>query len=309
MRIVVALGGNALLRRDQPPTADNQLENIRSAASQLARVAEKHDLVLTHGNGPQVGLLALQADAYVKVDAYPLDVLGAQTDGMIGYLLEQELANRLPPTREVATLITRVEVDPKDPAFKHPSKPIGPVYGKVESEQIATAKGWSMAPDGSAFRRVVASPQPVRVLGLQAIRWLLERGALVIAAGGGGIPVARYKGTKDLQGVEAVIDKDLCSSLLARELQADLLVIATDVSAVFLDWGKPTQNALDKVTPQHLSQYDFAAGSMGPKVEAAQAFVLATGKRAVIGSLEQIEGMLEGSAGTQVYSASLGNAN
>lgn len=309
MRIVVALGGNALLRRDQPPTAENQLENIRSAASQLARVAEKHDLVLTHGNGPQVGLLALQADAYVKVDAYPLDVLGAQTDGMIGYLLEQELANRLPATREVATLITRVEVDPKDPAFKHPSKPIGPVYAKVESEQIATAKGWSMAPDGSAFRRVVASPQPVRVLGLQAIRWLLERGALVIAAGGGGIPVARYKGTKDLQGVEAVIDKDLCSSLLARELQADLLVIATDVSAVFLDWGKPTQNALDKVTPQDLSQYDFAAGSMGPKVEAAQAFVLATGKRAVIGSLEQIEGMLEGSAGTQVYSASLGNAD
>ncbi|CEP36391.1 MULTISPECIES: carbamate kinase [unclassified Halomonas] len=309
MRIVVALGGNALLRRDQPPTAENQLENIRSAASQLARVAEKHDLVLTHGNGPQVGLLALQADAYIKVDAYPLDVLGAQTDGMIGYLLEQELANRLPATREVATLITRVEVDPKDPAFKHPSKPIGPVYEKVESEQIAIAKGWSMAPDGSAFRRVVASPKPVRVLGIQAIRWLLERGAVVIAAGGGGIPVARNMGTNDLQGVEAVIDKDLCSSLLARELQADLLVIATDVSAVFLDWGKPTQNALEKVTPQNLSQYDFAAGSMGPKVEAAQAFVLATGKRAVIGSLEQIEGMLEGSAGTQVYSANAGNAD
>lgn len=309
MRIVVALGGNALLRRDQPPTAENQLANICSAASQLARVADKHDLVLTHGNGPQVGLLALQADAYIKVEAYPLDVLGAQTDGMIGYLLEQELANRLPVAREVATLITRVEVDPKDPAFKHPSKPIGPVYEKVESEQIAIAKGWSMAPDGSAFRRVVASPKPVRVLGIKAIRWLLERGAVVIAAGGGGIPVARNMGTNDLQGVEAVIDKDLCSSLLARELQADLLVIATDVSAVFLDWGKPTQNALEKVTPQNLSQYDFAAGSMGPKVEAAQSFVLATGKRAVIGSLEQIEGMLEGSAGTQVYSANAGNAD
>lgn len=309
MRIVVALGGNALLRRDQPPTAENQLANICSAASQLARVADKHDLVLTHGNGPQVGLLALQADAYIKVEAYPLDVLGAQTDGMIGYLLEQELANRLPDAREVATLITRVEVDPKDPAFKHPSKPIGPLYEKVESEQIAIAKGWSMAPDGSAFRRVVASPKPVRVLGIQAIRWLLERGAVVIAAGGGGIPVARNMGTNDLQGVEAVIDKDLCSSLLARELQADLLVIATDVSAVFLDWGKPAQNALEKVTPQNLSQYDFAAGSMGPKVEAAQSFVLATGKRAVIGSLEQIEGMLEGSAGTQVYSANAGNAD
>ncbi|OLO09737.1 carbamate kinase [Salinicola sp. MH3R3-1] len=299
MRIVVALGGNALLRRDQPPTAENQLENICSAASQLARVAEKHDLVLTHGNGPQVGLLALQADAYVKVDAYPLDVLGAQTDGMIGYLLEQELANRLPATREVATLITRVEVDPQDPAFKHPSKPIGPIYSKAESEQVASAKGWSMAADGSAFRRVVASPKPLRVLGLQAIRWLLERGALVIAAGGGGIPVAR-NGEKYLQGVEAVIDKDLCSSLLARALQADLLVIATDVPAVFLDWGKATQRPLGKVTPQDLSNYDFAAGSMGPKVEAAQAFVCATGQPAMIGSLEQIEDMLEGSAGTQV---------
>jgi carbamate kinase len=308
MKIVVALGGNALLRRDQPPTAENQLENIRSAAVQLARVAMQHQLVLTHGNGPQVGLLALQAAAYVKVEAYPLDVLGAQTDGMIGYLLEQELANRLPATRAVTTLITRVEVDSQDPAFGHPSKPIGPVYTQAESERVAAEKGWTMAADGAGFRRVVASPQPLRVLGLPAIRCLLEQGALVIAAGGGGIPVARSGPGEGLHGVEAVIDKDLCSSLLARELQADLLVIATDVPAVYLDWGQPAQCAIGKVTPQALAGHDFAVGSMGPKVEAARAFVLATGKRAVIGSLEQIEDMLAGRAGTQVAPASAGGA-
>ena len=303
MRVVVALGGNALLRRDQPPTAENQLANIRRAAAQLARVAEHHDLVLTHGNGPQVGLLALQAAAYIDVEAYPLDVLGAQTDGMIGYLLEQELANLLPATRAITTLITRVEVDAQDPAFCHPSIPIGPVDTQLESERMAAAKGWNMAADGASFRRVVASPQPLRVLGIQAIRWLLERGALVIAAGGGGIPVARKGEGNDLHGVEAVIDKDLCSSLLARELHADVLVIATDVAAVYLDWGQPTQRALGKVTPQQLSEHAFAAGSMQPKVEAARAFALATGQRAVIGSLEQIEAMLAGHSGTQVCSA------
>lgn len=303
MRVVVALGGNALLRRDQPPTAENQLANIRRAAAQLARVAEHHDLVLTHGNGPQVGLLALQAAAYIDVEAYPLDVLGAQTDGMIGYLLEQELANLLPATRAITTLITRVEVDAQDPAFGHPSKPIGPTYTQVESERVAAVKGWNMAADGASFRRVVASPQPLRVLGIQAIRWLLEHGALVIAAGGGGIPVARNGEGNDLHGVEAVIDKDLCSSLLARELHADVLVIATDVPAVYLDWGLPTQRALGQVTPHDLSEHDFAVGSMKPKVDAARAFVLATGRRAVIGSLEQIEAMLAGSAGTQVCQA------
>ncbi|WAC43565.1 carbamate kinase [Pseudomonas sp. SL4(2022)] len=303
MKVVVALGGNALLRRDQPPTAENQLANIRSAAAQLARVAANHDLVLTHGNGPQVGLLALQAAAYIDVDAYPLDVLGAQTDGMIGYLLEQELANLLPATRAITTLITRVEVDLQDPAFGHPSKPIGPIYTQAESVHVAAARGWSMAADGAVFRRVVASPQPLRVLSLRAISWLLGHGALVIAAGGGGIPVARNGDGNDLHGVEAVIDKDLCSSLLARELHADVLVIATDVAAIYLDWGKPTQHALGQVTPQELSEHAFAAGSMGPKVAAAQAFVQATGQRAVIGSLEQIEEMLAGTAGTQVCPA------
>jgi carbamate kinase len=311
MKVVVALGGNALLRRDQPPTADNQLTNIRRAAAQLARVAAQHDLVLTHGNGPQVGLLALQAAAYDKVEAYPLDVLGAQTDGMIGYLLEQELANLLPATRTLTTLITRVEVDPLDPAFQHPTKPIGPVYVRVDADRLAAEKGWFMAADGAAFRRVVASPLPLRVLGLQAIRWLLEHGALVIAAGGGGIPVARSGegGAQGLHGVAAVIDKDLCTSLLARELQADVLVIATDVPAVYLDWGQPTQRAIGRVTPQALAGHDFAAGSMGPKVEAARAFVLATGRRAVIGSLDHIEELLAGSAGTQVGLAPAGGAD
>jgi carbamate kinase len=304
MKLVVALGGNALLRRGQPLSADNQLENIRGAAVQLARVALTHDMVLTHGNGPQVGLLALQSAAYTAVnsavESYPLDVLGAQTEGMIGYLLEQELANLLPATRAVTTLLTRVEVDPNDPAFEHPSKPIGPMYTRDEAQRVAAARHWKMGADGTGFRRVVASPQPLRVLGLAPIRWLLEHGALVIAAGGGGIPVVRGLAGRGLHGVDAVIDKDLCSGLLARELQADCLVIATDVAAVYLDWGLPGQRALGKVTPGDLARLSFPAGSMGPKVAAACAFVTATGKRAVIGSLDHVEDMLAGHAGTEV---------
>ena len=300
MRLVVAIGGNALLRRGQALSAANQLQNIRVAAVQLARVAAAHELVLTHGNGPQVGLLALQSAAYTDVESYPLDVLGAETDGMIGYLIEQELSNALPDSRTVATLLTRVEVDANDAAFAHPTKPIGPVYTEAEAQRIAAAKHWTIAADGTGFRRVVASPQPLRVLGLDPIRWLLERGAVVIAAGGGGIPVAKGVEGRQLHGVDAVIDKDLCSGLLARGIEADCLVIVTDVEAVFLDWGKPTQRALGKVTPQALESQTFAAGSMAPKVAAACEFVRATGKRAVIGSLGQIEAMLAGTAGTQV---------
>ena len=299
MKLVVAIGGNALLRRGQVLSAANQLENIRRAAAPLARVALAHELVLTHGNGPQVGLLALQSAAYGDGQSYPLDVLGAQTDGMLGYLLEQELGNLLPASRTVTTLLTRVEVDPHDPAFKKPTKFIGPVYSQEEAQRLGAAGHWPFAADGSGFRRVVASPQPLTVLGIEPIRWLLERGALVIAAGGGGIPVARG-GDGKLHGVDAVIDKDLCSGLLACDLQADCLVIATDVDAVYLDWGKPTQRALGKVTPHMLAQYAFPSGSMGPKVEAACKFVLATGKRAVIGSLDRVEDMLAGQAGTEV---------
>ena len=300
MRLVVAIGGNALLRRGQALSAANQLENIRVATTQLARVALAHELVLTHGNGPQVGLLALQSAAYTEVEAYPLDVLGAETDGMIGYLIEQELANALPDSRTVATLLTRVEVDPKDTAFTHPTKPIGPVYNEADAQRLAAARHWTIAADGTGFRRVVASPQPLRVLGLDPIRWLLERGAVVIAAGGGGIPVAKGIEGRQLHGVDAVIDKDLCSGLLARGIEADCLVIVTDVKAVFLDWGTPAQRAVGKVTPEALASHAFAAGSMGPKVAAACEFVRATGKRTVIGSLDEIEAMLAGTAGTQV---------
>ena len=304
MKIVVALGGNALLRRGQPLSASNQLENIKRAAVQLARVAQKHQMVLTHGNGPQVGLLALQSAAYTEVETYPLDVLGAQTEGMIGYLLEQELANLMPATSTVTTLLTRVEVDPLDPAFARPTKPIGPVYTQAQAELGVKQNNWAIAPDGQGFRRVVASPQPLRVIGLEAIRWLMERGALVIAAGGGGIPVAATPGSRTLHGVEAVIDKDLCAGLLARELAADCLIIATDVAAVYIDWGLPSQQALGRVTPKELAQHSFPAGSMGPKVAAACQFVNETGKSAVIGSLDDIEAMLAGGAGntgTQVY--------
>ena len=300
MKLVIALGGNALLHRGETPSAANQLDNIRIAASQLARVAANNQLVVTHGNGPQIGLLALQSAAYGAVAAYPLDVLGAQTDGMIGYLLEQELTNLLPPSRTVATLLTRVEVDPHDPAFEHPSKPIGAVYSAEEARQIARTRHWTIGPDGEGMRRLVASPRPKRVLGLDPIRWLLEHDTLVIAAGGGGIPVALASDGHSLQGVDAVIDKDLCSGLLAQQLDADCLVIATDVEAIFLDWGLPQQRALRKITPRALARHTFPAGSMGPKVEAACAFVLATGRRAVIGSLDHIEDMLSGKAGTEV---------
>ena len=293
-----------MLRRGEALSAANQLVNIRRAAAQLALVANGNELVLTHGNGPQVGLLALQSAAYSAVASYPLDVLGAQTDGMIGYLLEQELNNLL-PSRVIATLLTRIEVSLADPAFAAPSKPIGPVYTKAEADRIGQEQGWTMAADGSAFRRVVPSPAPQRVLGLQPIEWLLAHGALVIAAGGGGIPVAADASTEGrilhgLHGVEAVIDKDACSSLLARDLGADVLIIATDVDAVYLDFGLPTQRAVGRVAPQAFAQTRFAAGSMGPKVAAACSFVEATGQRAVIGSLDLIEAMLRGDAGTQL---------
>lgn len=304
MRLVVALGGNALLRRTQLPSAGNQLENVRLACAQVARVAAAHDMVLTHGNGPQVGLLALQSAAYTAVDSYPLDVLDAESEGMLGYLLEQELANLLPASRAVASLLSRVEVDPLDPAFLKPTKPIGPVYTKAEADELAQRRHWAMAADGTGWRRVVPSPRPWRVPGLDVIRGLLDKGVLVIAAGGGGIPVVPRPDGRGLQGVEAVIDKDLCSALLATELQADCLIIATDVDAVYLDWGLPAQRAVGHTTPQALGAHLFAAGSMAPKVEAACSFVRASGRRAAIGALGDIEALLAGHRGTQIADAS-----
>ncbi len=303
MRLLVALGGNALLRRTQVPSAGNQLENIRIACAQVARVAAAHDMVLTHGNGPQVGLLALQSAAYTAVESYPLDVLDAESEGMLGYLLEQELANLLPASRAVASLLTRVEVDPQDPAFQAPAKPIGPVYTRAQADELALRRQWAMAPDGAGWRRVVPSPRPVRIPGLGVIRSLLGQGVLVIAAGGGGIPVVPRPDGGGMQGVEAVIDKDLCSAFIATELQVDCLIIATDVDAVYLDWGLPTQRAIGHTTPEALAAHLFAAGSMAPKVEAACQFVRASGRRAAIGALGDIEALLAGQRGTQISPA------
>jgi carbamate kinase len=301
MRIVIALGGNALLKRGEPMTATHQRDNVRVAAAALARVATEHELVVSHGNGPQVGLLALQGEAYKDVEAYPLDVLGAETQGMIGYLVEQELGNLLPLERPLATILTMVEVDPDDPAFGDPTKFVGPIYDEPAARALAADKGWVVKPDGASWRRVVPSPHPQRIFEIRPMRWLLEHGAVVICAGGGGIPTMYERGEdRHLVGVEAVIDKDLASSLLARELGADLFVMATDVDGVYADWGGPGQHRLERITSEALGAMEFAAGSMGPKVAAAQEFVSATGKRAAIGSLEQIDGLVAGTAGTNV---------
>ena len=299
MRLVIALGGNALLRRGQPMTAQNQRANIRAAAERIAAVAEGNQIVVAHGNGPQVGLLALQAAAYVDVPAYPLDVLGAQTEAMIGYVIEQELGNLLPEEQPLATILTMVEVDRDDPAFSHPTKPIGPVYPRDHAVVLAADAGWSIAPDGNGFRRVVASPRPTRIFEIRPIRQLLDQGTIVVCAGGGGIPTV-FGDDGDLHGVEAVVDKDATSAMLAEELDADLLVIATDVDGVYLDWGTPQQRRIERTTPDGLADLGLAEGSMGPKVDAAAAFVRATGKRAVIGSLDELGALVGGTAGTVV---------
>jgi carbamate kinase len=304
MRVVVALGGNALLKRGEPMTAEAQRDNVKTAAPALASVARRHQLVLSHGNGPQVGLLALQAAAYPEVEAYPLDVLGAQTEGMIGYVLEQELGNLLPVEVPFATILTMIEVDPSDPAFGDPTKFVGPVYDKPQAEQLAGEKGWVFKPDGDRWRRVVPSPEPRRIFEIRPIRWLLDKDVVVICAGGGGIPTMFLPdANRMLVGVEAVIDKDLASQLLAREVGADLFVMATDVDGVYTGWATPEQRRLERVTPGELRELPFAAGSMGPKVEAAIRFVETTGNRAAIGGLAEIEAIVDGDAGTQVVAS------
>ena len=309
MRVVVALGGNALLQRGQPLTAENQRANARTACSALAPLAREHELVIAHGNGPQVGLLALQGSAYEDVEVYPLDVLDAQTEGQIGYILEQELGNALPFEKHIATLLTMIEVDRNDPAFANPTKPIGPMYAKEEADVLAADKDWTFKPDADGFRRVVPSPLPQRIFGIPAIRTLLEGGWIVICSGGGGIPT-RYTDEpavpgRRLEGVEAVIDKDLASALLAADLGADMLVIATDVDAVYADWGTPEQRPIRQATPAELSAGEYAEGSMGPKVKAACRFVEQTGGTAAIGSITEIEALLHGDAGTTVTPAAV----
>ena len=304
MRVVVALGGNALLRRGQPLTAENQRINARAACEALAPLALEHELVISHGNGPQVGLLAEQGSAYTAVDPYPLDLLGAQTEGMIGYVIQQELGNLLPFETRVTSLLTLIEVDRNDPAFADPTKPIGPVYTQDEADRLAREKGWVFKPDGSSFRRVVASPLPRRIFGIEPLQWLLERGSVVICAGGGGIPVMYTDepapAGRKLVGVEAVIDKDLASALLARDLGAQALAIVTDVDAVYSEWGTPNQRAIRRATPEALAASEFAAGSMGPKVRAACSFVQETGGLAAIGSIHDTPALLRGEAGTIV---------
>ena len=298
MRIVIALGGNALLRRGEEMTADNQRENIRIAARSLAPIIEEHEVVISHGNGPQVGLLSLQSAAYKEVEEYPLDILGAQTQGMIGYMIEQELGNLLPIEKPIASILTMVEIDPEDPAFSNPTKPIGPVYSEKEAKQLAENKGWDIRRDGEYWRRVVPSPEPHRIFELRPIHWLLGKGTVVICAGGGGIPTS-YVNKGKLEGVEVVIDKDKASSLLAFELDADLLIMATDTDGVYVDWGSDSQEIISRTTPEEIGQYTFDKGSMGPKVEAACSFVERSGQRAVIGSLGDIKKMVNSLAGTQ----------
>jgi carbamate kinase len=295
--IVAALGGNALLRRGEALTHERQERNLAVACDALAPLAREHPLVLTHGNGPQVGLLALEDENHGR---FPLDVLDAETEGMIGYLLERELRSRL-PGREVATLLSEVVVDPADPAFGRPSKPVGPVYSLEQARHVRRTHGWTLAPDGDGFRRVVPSPEPLEILGLDAVGRLLDSGALVICGGGGGIPVVSEPGGR-LRGVEAVIDKDLLAALLAERLGADLLLVLTDVDAVVRDWGTDAATPIALVTPQELRRLDFAAGSMRPKVEAACRFVERTGGEAAIGSLTDAA-TLAARGGTRVVPA------
>lgn len=283
-------------------TAENQRKNVQLACDHLAPIGEKHELIISHGNGPQIGLLALEEAAYAGGPESPLDVLGAETQGMIGYLVEQELGNRLPFEKPLASLLTMIEVDPADPAFADPGKPIGPLYSQPEADKLASERGWTFKPDGDSLRRVVPSPVPQRIFERRPIKWLLDQGCVVICAGGGGIPVRYWPGRR-LAGVEAVIDKDRASALLARDIEADMLIMATDAQAVFVGFRTPRQRAIVAADPDVLlTQYEaeFAAGSMLPKVIAASDFAKATGKPAMIGALADITAMLAGTAGTRI---------
>jgi carbamate kinase len=302
MRVVVALGGNALLRRGQAMTAENQRDNVVLACDHLAPVAATHELVISHGNGPQIGLLALEAAAYTDVPPYPLDVLGAESQGQIGYLIERELGNRLPFERPLATLLTMIEVDPADPAFGDPSKPIGPRYSADDAAALERDRGWTFRPDGDQLRRVVPSPAPIRIFEHRQISWLLDAGCVVICAGGGGIPTA-YDRERRLVGIEAVIDKDHASGLLARDVEADVYLMATDTPAAYLGFGTDDEQTITAAHPDAiLAEHgdEFAAGSMLPKVTAACNFARVTGRPAVIGQLADIERLVDGKAGTRI---------
>jgi carbamate kinase len=296
-RVVVALGGNALLRRGEPAEAELQRRHVVDAASALASLAVDYELVITHGNGPQVGLLALEAEAYKAVAPYPLDVLGAESQGMVGYLLVQALRNEL-PAQAVVAVLTQVVVGADDAAFDRPTKPIGPVYSSLEAHALAREHGWTMAADGGSLRRVVASPLPRAIVEAKSIELLVRSGAVVVCAGGGGIPVVEEAGL--LRGVEAVIDKDLTAALLAETLRADRLVLATDVSYVERHWATSAAERIGATTPQDLRSLAFAEGSMAPKVAAACRFVERTGATCAIGALSDLAAVVRGTSGTQI---------
>lgn len=298
MRVVAALGGNALLRRGEPLEAEVQRRNVKRAAQALAPIAMEHELAITHGNGPQVGLLALESYAYREVGEYPLDVLGAESEGMIGYMIEQELAGLL-KGRDTAVLLTQVAVDPDDPAFRNPTKPIGPWYDQNEADRLHSERGWSFVATGGEFRRVVPSPLPRRILEIRTIRLLIESGVVVISVGGGGIPVV-VSDDGLIRGVEGVIDKDRAAALLARDLGAQALLLLTDVDAVYVDWNGDNPRKLTETTVEEIQALSFEAGSMGPKVEAACGFVKDTGALAGIGSLDEAPLILAGKAGTRI---------
>ena len=307
MRILIALGGNALLRRGQIPDSENQQANIETAARAIAAVAREHEVIVTHGNGPQVGLLALESAAdHALTHPYPLDVLGAETQGMIGYLLAQALRNELPQGREVATVVTETLVSGTDPAFAAPTKFVGPVYGKEEAEHLAAERGYTIAQDGPNWRRVVASPEPQGIVEAQTIRAMIADGILVICAGGGGAPVVRDQSTSTLRGVEAVVDKDLTAEVLAELLDADMLVLLTDVPNVQRGYGTDHPENLRTTTPDELAADHFAAGSMGPKIEAACRFVAMTGRPAAIGALDDAPAVIRGEAGTRIQASPAG---
>jgi carbamate kinase len=274
-------------------------DNIRIAAKQLAAIHKNHELVIAHGNGPQVGLAALMDAAYTDVDPYPLDVLGAKTIGMIGYIIEQELGNIIPFEDHIVTVLTQILVDQADPAFQNPTKPVGPVYSEEEAEKLRREEGWSMAPDGEYFRKVVPSPLPKRIIEISAIKTLVDNDYVVICAGGGGIPVA-YDENRKLFGVEAVIDKDLASGLLAKGLDAEMFVMLTDVANVFIGFGTAKQKAIRAAHPDALEALDFAAGSMGPKVLGACKFVRETGHQSAIGQLSELTEIMASEAGTLI---------
>jgi carbamate kinase len=297
MRIVIALGGNALLHRGERPDAAPQLDQVARAAGPLADVAREHEVLIVHGNGPQVGLLALESAADQSLSRpYPLGDLVAETQGLIGYWLQQAVSRTL--TTPVVTLVSQTVVDAGDPAFENPTKFVGSVYDEVEAKALASEHDWTFARDGEVFRRVVASPTPVRVVETGTADLLLSSGHTVVLAGGGGVPVV--EGSNGLEGIEAVVDKDLVAALVARELHADLFVVLTDVPAVMVDFGTPHQRPLTSVTPAELALHHFPAGSMGPKIWAVSHFVTTTGHRAAIGSLDEVAAVVSGTSGTQI---------